>query len=139
MASHVQGLPALRQVRHPDPGKLWTWSGASDTHLINLFAQDGSYGHGAKPGRATVTNVNHALRALAAEIQKEGYTGVALPRLAAGVGGLNWEEVEPLIEAHLGALSIPIIVSTSNFRVSIRAQRCWAQWVPARQSLTSVS
>lgn len=86
---------------------MWTWSGASDTHLINLFTQDGSYGHGAKPRRATVTNVNHALRALAAEIQKEGYTGVALRRLPTGVGGLNWEEVEPLIEAHLG-VSIPI-------------------------------
>jgi O-acetyl-ADP-ribose deacetylase (regulator of RNase III) len=108
------------QTRHPDPGTLWTWSGAGDTHLVSLFTQEGAYGHGAKPGRATVANVNHALRALATEIQKEGYQSVALPRLATGIGGLDWESVAPLIETHLGALNIPILVY-STFHAGVAA------------------
>jgi hypothetical protein len=36
-----------------------------------------------------------------------------LPRLATGVGGLQWSEVFPLIEQHLGDLSIPIYVYTT--------------------------
>jgi len=35
---------------------------------------------------------------------------VALPRLATGVGGLQWAEVKPLIEQHLGSLDADIEV-----------------------------
>ena len=35
---------------------------------------------------------------------------VALPRLATGVGGLEWDEVQPLIEQHLGDIGVPIVV-----------------------------
>lgn len=98
------------QSRHPEPGGIWTWSGAGDTHLISLFTQEAAYGHGGKPGRATLAKVNHALRALAAEVVREQYQSLALPRLATGVGGLEWDAVEPLLEAHLGSLGIPVIV-----------------------------
>jgi O-acetyl-ADP-ribose deacetylase (regulator of RNase III) len=101
------------QTRHPDAGSSWTWSGAGGVHVVSLFTQDGSYDHGGKPGKATISHVNHALRALAQEIEREGYTSVALPRLATGVGSLDWSEVEPLIEAHLGKLGIPVIVYTT--------------------------
>jgi hypothetical protein len=33
-----------------------------------------------------------------------------LPRLATGVGGLDWKVVKPLIWQHLGTLAIPIYV-----------------------------
>ena len=35
---------------------------------------------------------------------------VALPRLATGVGGMDWKDVRPLIEQHLAPLRIPVIV-----------------------------
>ena len=38
---------------------------------------------------------------------------MALPKLATGVGGLEWSDVEPLIESHLGDLPIPVIVYES--------------------------
>jgi hypothetical protein len=31
-----------------------------------------------------------------------------MPRLATGVGRLAWDDVRPLIEHHLGGLSIPV-------------------------------
>jgi len=98
------------QSTHPKAGGLWTWGGAGGARIVALFTQEGSYGHGARPGRASTANVNHALRALAYEAEKEGWTSLALPRLATGIGGLDWHEVRPLIEQHLDGLGIPVIV-----------------------------
>lgn len=98
------------QTNHPKSGEIWTWMG-SDGHLIaNLFTQEGSYDHGGKPGHATLSHVNHALHALRAFAQEEKIESLALPRLACGVGGLDWSEVKPLIEKHLGDLGIPVYV-----------------------------
>jgi O-acetyl-ADP-ribose deacetylase (regulator of RNase III) len=52
------------------------------------------------------------LRALKKIVEKEGFNSLALPRLATGVGGLDWEQVKPLIESQLGDLDIPIYVYT---------------------------
>lgn len=99
---------------HPKPGEIWTW-GTSGKRIFTLLTQEGGFEHGERPGRATVENVNHCLRRLRHEIEKEKITSLALPRLATGVGRLTWEEVKPLIERHLGDLSVPVFVySTYN-------------------------
>ena len=97
-------------VTHPKPGEAWVWGGAEGARIVNLITQEGGYGGGKKPGKAPESNVNHALRALKKIIQKEGFKSVALPRLATGVGGLDWSEVKPLIQSQLGDLDIPIYV-----------------------------
>jgi len=60
--------------------------------------------------RVTIQNVNHCLKALCKLIESEKFKTVALPRLATGVGGLDWKDVKPLMEKHLGHLSIPVYV-----------------------------
>lgn len=109
--------PAMyKDLRHyhqqatPKPGELWSWSGAGGVRIVNLFTQESAASHGVHPGRATLEHVNHCLRALRKEIEVQGFTSVALPKLATGVGGLDWKDVRPLIEKHLGDLSIPIFV-----------------------------
>lgn len=99
-------------LHHPEPGSLWLWSGAGGKRIINLLTQQPApgHGHGGHPGVASVSNVNHALRELKKLIQKEGFKSVAIPRLATGVGGLSWEEVKPLIDAHLGDSGATIYV-----------------------------
>ncbi len=87
--------------RHPKTGSAWIWSGAGGARVINLITQDGGYKHGSRPGKASISNVNHALRALKKLITKEGLVSVALSRLATGVGGLDWADVRPLISNHL--------------------------------------
>lgn len=72
----------------------------------------GGYGGGNRPGKASEAIVNHALRALKKIVEEEGFNSLALPRLATGVGGLDWEQVKPLIDSQLGALDIPIYVYT---------------------------
>ena len=93
---------------HPKPGEAWLWGGPGGVRIINLLTQDGGYEHSAKPGKASVGNINHALRALRKLLDKEGIESLALPRLATGVGGLEWSGVKPLIERHLGDLDIPV-------------------------------
>jgi O-acetyl-ADP-ribose deacetylase (regulator of RNase III) len=112
--------PALYQdfrhyckTQNPGAGGLWTWAGADGRRIVNLFTQDPPRSAGAHPGRASVKHVGHALRELHRLIEKENLTSVALPRLATGVGGLDWSVVEPLLEQHLGGLSIPVIVYTT--------------------------
>lgn len=98
------------QQSHPKPGTLWTWAGANGVRIVNLLTQEAAPAHHAKPGKATLAHVNHALRDLAHLVESEKIPSLALPRLATGVGGLDWAEVRPLVEKHLGAFSIPVCV-----------------------------
>ena len=96
------------RINHPKPGEAWVWTAADGVRIVNLLTQEGGYGHGAQPGKASTKNVNHALRALKKMAVKEKFTSMALPRLATGVGGLDWADVEPLIKDQLSELNIPI-------------------------------
>jgi O-acetyl-ADP-ribose deacetylase (regulator of RNase III) len=96
--------------QHPKPGSAWVWSGAGGVRVINLITQDGGYEHGSKRQRATVSGVNHALRALRKLIEQEHIASVALPRLATGADGLAWSEVRPLMENHLGDLAADVYI-----------------------------
>ncbi len=102
------------QSTHPKSGGLWTWAGADGRRIVNLFTQDGAEGHhGGKPGKATLSNVRHAMKALRAEIDAQKIASIALPRLATGVGGLDWADVRPVVYEHLADAGIPIYVYTT--------------------------
>lgn len=101
------------KTHSPKPGTAWYWQGDNSHHIVNLFTQAPASGHGGHPGKAHLNDVNHALRDLAKIVKKESLTSIAIPRLATGVGGLDWEEVRPLIEANLGNLGIPVYVYSS--------------------------
>ena len=94
----------------PKPGAAWVWGGVGGVRLVNLLTQEGGYGGGTQPGKATLSHVKHALQALRKIIEKEGFTSLALPRLATGVGEMDWAKVQPLIKSELGDLDIPIFV-----------------------------
>lgn len=102
-------------VEVPKTGELCTWAGVGGVRIVNLFTQEPAVSHVAKPsqarpGQATIENVYHCLKALCKVIEVEKFKSVALPRLAPGVSGLDWRDVKPLIEKHLGHLSIPLYV-----------------------------
>ena len=112
--------PALyKDFRHycktqsPQSGGLWSWMGADGMHVVSLFTQQPAPAHGGRPGPASVTHVAHALKALHKLVESEGWKSIALPRLATGVGGLQWSEVEPLIQQHLGSLATTVLVYTT--------------------------
>lgn len=101
------------QTQHPKPGSLWTWMSSDGRYLVNLLTHDGVYAHGAKPGRADLKHINHSLHALRQFVQKENIHSLALPRLCCGMNGLDWADVKPLIEHHLGDLGIPVYLYTT--------------------------
>lgn len=109
------------QVSTPKSGELWSWGGAGNVRIINLLTQEAPPSHGSKPGKASVENVNHCLKALRKTIESEKFSSVALPKLATGVGGLDWKDVKPLIEKHLGDLAIPVYVY-STYQPGVKAK-----------------
>lgn len=99
------------QTHHPKPGSLWSWAGADGVRIISLFTQQPAEGHhGGNPGPASVSNVAHSLKALRQLAEIENFSSLALPRLATGVGGLQWDVVRPLLTQHLDGLKIPVYI-----------------------------
>src|SRR5207342_1731794 len=56
-------------------------------------------------GKSRIEDIDAGLVALVAEIRARGIHSIAVPPLGSGLGGLNWSDVRPRIEATLGALS----------------------------------
>jgi O-acetyl-ADP-ribose deacetylase (regulator of RNase III) len=99
------------RIRQPKPGEAWLWGGTDGKRIVNLLTQEAAADVNQRhPGRAKSEYVNHALRALRKTAEKEGFTSLAISKLATGVGGLEWAEVKPLIESQLGDLKIPVYV-----------------------------
>jgi O-acetyl-ADP-ribose deacetylase (regulator of RNase III) len=74
-------------------GSVFLWREESKPAVFNLGTQP-------RPGRgATYTAVEEALRAMRQTADAEGITSVAMPRIAAGYGGLSWEKVRAIVEA----------------------------------------
>jgi O-acetyl-ADP-ribose deacetylase (regulator of RNase III) len=96
------------QVSSPKPGELWSWAGPDGVRIVNLLTQEPPPSHGAHPGKARLESVNHCLKALRRAIVSEQFKSVALSRVATGVGGLDWDEVKPLIAKQLGDAPVPI-------------------------------
>lgn len=74
-------------------GDVFYWREEGKPAVFNLGTQ-------TRPGRgATYPVVEQALAALRATADREGVRTVAVPRLAAGYGGLSWKKVRALAEA----------------------------------------
>lgn len=105
--------------QNPKAGGAWLWGGA-DGVVINLMTQEPAPDDNAHPGKAKAKYVSHALKELAKIIKKENLSSVALPRLATGVGGMDWDEVELLIDEHLGSVDATIVVY-ETFQKGVKA------------------
>ena len=66
-------------------------------------------------GRSRIEDIESGLVALAAEIRERGIRSIAIPPLGSGLGGLNWADVRPRIEAALrGFTDLRVIVFEPN-------------------------
>ena len=120
-------FPAMaKDFRHychqssPAPGGAWLWAGPGRV-IINLMTQEPARDERSNPGKATAGNVDKALKSLGKIIANENIKSVAMPRLATGVGGMSWEEVEALINKRLGDAGIPVIIY-ETYRKDIQAK-----------------
>lgn len=56
-------------------------------------------------GNSRIEDIESGLVALASDIKSRGIRSIAIPPLGAGLGGLDWDDVRPLIEKHLSSLT----------------------------------
>ena len=98
------------KIYNPAPGEIWMWGTVDKRRIFNLLTQEAAPTPGGHPGAATLPYVNRCLRLLARKVEEEQIASLALPRLATGVGGLDWNDVRPLIVDRLGKLDIPVYI-----------------------------
>ena len=61
-------------------------------------------------GKSRIEWVDKALENLSVFLSASDIASVAIPRLGCGLGGLDWDEVRPLVETHLGGLNCQVTV-----------------------------
>lgn len=88
------------QTSSPEQGEICVWAGADAKQIVHLLTQASSQDHQSNPGKASIEAVNHSLKELKKWAQKNNIQSIAIPKLATGVGGLNWEDVYSLIQKH---------------------------------------
>lgn len=81
------------------PGEVFTWQAPDGLLILNLATQE-YYG---RRGHATYAWVEQALTSLRQELHHRlSVTHLAMPRIASGLGGLDYLQVRPLILTALG-------------------------------------
>jgi O-acetyl-ADP-ribose deacetylase (regulator of RNase III) len=95
------------------PGEAWLWTGPNNIRIVHLITQENLESPDHLHGKATLNNIRHAFSVLVKIIADEKLGSIALPRIATGVGDLDWDDVFPLIENSLDGLAIPVYVYTT--------------------------
>lgn len=88
--------------------------------------------------KSSYAYIESGLAALVKLIQDHGIRSIALPPLGCGHGGLDWAKVRPMIERHLGALPVRVVVYEPNGAVKAILQQETqrdAKLTPARAML----
>jgi O-acetyl-ADP-ribose deacetylase (regulator of RNase III) len=86
-----------------EPGKLWLWRG-SDQWVLNFPTKI----HWRYPSR--LEWIEAGLKKFVTEYEKRGITEISFPRLGCGNGGLNWDDVRPVMERYLTNLTATIYI-----------------------------
>lgn len=98
----------LCDTKRLDVGKLALWKGESKWVL--LFPTKKHWRNSSK-----LEYVESGLRKFADNWDSIGVNSVAFPRLGCGNGGLNWDEVRPLMEKYLNPLPIQVFVYVDKY------------------------
>jgi O-acetyl-ADP-ribose deacetylase (regulator of RNase III) len=104
--------------KSPKPGDIWAWGGVGGKRIINLMTQEPveSKKGGGHPGKATLSNMAKCLKNLHQLAKSENIKNMAMPKLATGVGGLDWNDVKSLIEKEFSDSEVEIIVYSTYIK-----------------------
>lgn len=92
-------------------------------------------------GKSRIEDIRAGLEALVEEIRARGIRSVAIPPLGSGLGGLDWNEVRPLIEEAMEALpNVDVLVFEPGGRGEERSNRSTEvpRLTPGRASLVGL-
>jgi O-acetyl-ADP-ribose deacetylase (regulator of RNase III) len=93
-----------------DIGQLWLWRG-SGQWVLNFPTKK----HWRNPSK--LSYIEDGLKKFVDQFEEQGIREVAFPRLGCGNGGLDWDDVQPLMHRYLSKL--PIRVYIHDFNVDI--------------------
>ncbi len=85
------------------PGKLWLWKG-TNSWVLNFPTKN----HWRNPSK--LEWIEAGLEKFENTYESLGINEISFPRLGCGNGGLDWEDVRPLMEQHLKSLPIKIFI-----------------------------
>ena len=84
-------------------GQLWLWK-KQPQWILNFPTKE----HWKNPSR--IEYIEAGLIKFVEKYEEQGIREISFPRLGCGNGGLNWDDVRPLMERHLGKLPITILI-----------------------------
>lgn len=87
-------------------------------------------------GKSRMEDIDSGLKALVEEIRTRGIRSIAIPPLGSGLGGLNWAEVRPRIEAALRDINdLHVIIFEPNGAPVVTKSREVPNMTPGRAAL----
>ena len=101
-------------------GQLWLWK--SPTQWVLNFP---TKKHWRNPSK--LSYIESGLQKFVAEYEQRGIWEIAFPRLGCGNGGLDWDDVRPLMERYLA--NLPIQIYIHDFEVDMG----WPEHVQSRR------
>lgn len=87
------------------PGDVWEWENSSGVNVLNLVTHGDSV-------KASLSSLDKSLAKLSVLVKDKELKTLAIPKVGTDVGDLDWRDVKPLIEKHLGGLGIPVYLYT---------------------------
>ena len=91
-----------------DVGKLYLWRGSEKWVL--LFPTKKHWRYPSK-----IEYIEKGLRKFVENWDKLGSNTISFPRLGCGNGGLDWQDVKPLMEKYLSKIPMQILVYVDNY------------------------
>jgi O-acetyl-ADP-ribose deacetylase (regulator of RNase III) len=86
-----------------EPGKLWLWRGV-DNWTLNFPTKK----HWRNPSK--IDWIEMGLKKFVSAYETQGIKEISFPRLGCGNGGLDWEDVRPVMEHYLSSIDIPVYI-----------------------------
>ena len=87
-------------------------------------------------GKSRMEDIDFGLKALVEEVRRRGIRSIAIPPLGSGLGGLDWADVRPRIEAALrGVNDLDVIVFEPNSAPAVTKSRDVPNMTPGRAAL----
>lgn len=105
----VEDFAQLQAAAPPPPGSLWSWRNGAGPRVVSLFIRAAAPDH---HGKARIEWVDQALAQLRELALRENFRSLALPKIGTGAGDLDWRDVKPLIQKHLGDLPAKVFLYT---------------------------
>ncbi len=95
---------ALCEKGHFQPGEIFAWQEGDSPVIYNLATQ-------LYPGRdARLEAIATSMQKMLADASERGIKRIGMPRIGAGLGGLDWKEVQQVLRAKADTSDIEIIV-----------------------------